>query len=131
MHENCVIMLSHMFSSAFFRSVCQELTANFRGAKFKKFESKDDAWDFVKQFRYKSIKPTTEDSERKEDTQNNLSELVKLMDETAEPKCNTDNDSNDRFDFAAFSLRLSKLENTFQEKVMHILLSILLDLELL
>lgn len=90
---------------------------NFKGAKYKKFESKDEAWDFVKQFRYKSIKPINEVEEKKVDTKDNQNDVVNLSDSESEPNCS--NVSSDRFDFAAFSLRLTKLENTFQEKVMN------------
>lgn len=88
---------------------CQEMISNFKGAKYKKFESQDDAWDFVKQFRYKSVKPSDREEEEPP-----IAKQMKV--ETSNAK-GTDEPSNSTFDFAAFNVRLTNLENSYQEKI--------------
>lgn len=88
-------------------NTCQELIANFKGAKYKKFDDRESAWNFVKQFRNKSVKPFTDSEEG--------APLAKQSRMETEKK--PEDSSSSTFDFAAFNLRLTNLENTYQEKI--------------
>lgn len=83
------------------------MTANFKGAKYKKFEDRESAWNFVKQFRNKSVKPSTDSEEGAPQAKQSRMETEQKPEDA----------SSSTFDFAAFNLRLTNLENTYQEKV--------------
>ncbi|KAK3914624.1 Ribonuclease H1 [Frankliniella fusca] len=87
--------------------LCQENVANYKGAKYKKFETQEDAWNFVKQFRFKSVKPSDREDE---------APIAKQM-KVDTTKERADDASNSTFDFAAFNVRLTNLENSYQEKI--------------
>ncbi|KAJ1519715.1 hypothetical protein ONE63_004975 [Megalurothrips usitatus] len=90
---------------------CQAQIDNYRGAKYKKFENQEDAWNFVKQFRLKSAKPFAEEGNGAPQAKQ-----IKIVVEENVME-GADKVSNSTFDFAAFNVRLTNLENSYQEKI--------------
>lgn len=68
----------------------------------------------MKQFRIKSFDPSGKTGE--------FAEIAEEVPQVEKPVQKIKKDeSNSRFDFAAFNLRLTNLENSYQEKVMRTL----------
>lgn len=88
--------------------ICRSHTANFKGAMYKKFDSEDTARDFVKQFRNKHAESL--DGEASQAACVHENSLKASKEDIKEP-------STSKFDFSAFNLRLTNLENSYQEKI--------------